>query len=1033
MLTLREDGFALIVTLGLLAVVLLSVLALTSLTRSQIDVSRSQSEILRARLAVDFGVKIALGELQQAMGADPSVSMISDANDGTRTAHWLRGFDGGTGLWLVSGGDQAGAGGTVSDWTDRLSPVPGELESRVEAGWIPADGEGGRIAWWIADEGVKASFAVPDRSRPTEGEPRVLVPEQTSDGFVFTQLQAGRPRHEVFFEEDDFDNLEITTIERVRHRQQYPLIAVNSAPNLQYHDLTPLAMGLLTRPEGGLKRNLTTGRPALASAGGFSEPSIEVLDRFLNPEGHWSWPNTFALRKGEVDPTIQTVYPARWSALSPNNRDMPLFPEIEGTLVDSILPIITEMKIYAAIFNEGRDGQHRLRYYGGFQLWNPYAFPLRIHSREYNNGLFFVNVTGTQHLEVSLYSPGSDFSEPPLRSFIVNTDPFPRIRNANTTNRIEELSYNLEIVLETSARRPPRATLQAGQVYHGESPDASDDRTGLSRLLTNRKSDEWWAEWAPGRGIEPADYGADHLIRIRSVDADGKPVAPRLNIQLKRYVGASDRNGLRPEDYPGDLVMEFRNVPFDPFELTLTGAEYYLARSSQYNRADYRFAYHFKIENEDDLPGILGLLSERVDIRNPVIDLADPDIADLFFVESDVELAVRSGTAFSDIDDGESPFWSNSLNESGRRFGSFRLFDHPTRPPVSIAALRHLSIAGSPPFAIGSENGGIWNQMFDEFYLTGTTQNGDEFLNIPGEANPQVRTWGEREPMPPLPNQRIRLDEARLAALGIERPDSAKKMADLGRDAGLAEAAWIEGSFNVNSASAKAWQAVLARSIPEWRSRLAQQGAGSASGDPERLDRVFFRHSFNGGAPLPERNPPLRDVDLAAEGNLRRRQEVLFGQGFRWLGETGGDGAIALGRLAKSLSRRIGEYQAANGPFRSLADFIDSGLISAAIRESEINKGITEGSPLYIREGDLLEAIAPFLTCRSDTFRIRVVAEVPNLSGQVIERRLEVTVMRSLDYVDPASNSPDAEPDALNPINARLGRAFRILDYRWIP
>jgi len=1023
----RRGGFALIVSLSILGLVLLVILTVSTLVRMEMMASATQQQDLEARLTARLALAVAAGELQATMGVDRASSLLSTADPEERTAHWSRTFTAGTERWLASGGENAETGGDDLEWTERLSPINGGPEGRIEVAWESGGAEDQRFAWWVGDEGMKTSFAAPDRSLPGLEEGRGLVPENPTDAFVLAQVQARRPRQELFFPQVDFDAHPIDQVEQVRQSDQYALLDAAAQNGPTFHDLTPLALGLPTRPDGGLKRNLSAGAPALADDPFLTPEAAVALDEYLNPSARWEWPNRVALRRGDVDPVAPTRFPTEWSELSPNNRDMPAPELIEGMPVDSLLPVITEMKIYCAVFNEGRDGQHRLRYYGGFQVWNPYAFPLKIHTRDHENGLFFVNVTGTQHLEVALYPPGSDLTGAPLRSFIVNTDTFPQIANANTKNRQEEISFNFQVIMETAQSRPPEAVLLPGQVYHAEWPDVLIDDNALSRLLTNEEEDEWWAEWAPGRGEKPADYGADHIVRIRSVDADGNPAAPRLNIQLKRFIGDNDRNGRRPADYPGELVMEYRNVPFEPFDLTLSGAEYYLGQSNQYNRADYRFAYHFKIENEDELPGILELLAERVDLRQPIIDFDDPDVARLFYVEADAERAVRSGIAFSEIDDGENPFWAQSLNSSEGRAGSFRLYDHPNRPPVSVAALRYLPVVGKNPFMIGTAEGGEWNQLFDRYFLTGATEDGAEFADVPASPRPRRRAWGPGESLPPLPNHRMRISETRLADLGRARPTNPRSMAELARDPDLARALWIEGSFNLNSTSARAWTALLSQHIPDWESRLAQQGAGSS----RSLDRVFFRHTFNGGTALPAGRPPLTDLELASVEDLKRQQEVHFGQSFRWLGDDD-SGAAALDGLAEALVDRIADYHSANGPIRSLADFLDSGLLAGAIEDSGINDDITESSSLYLREGDVLELIAPVLTTRSDTFKVRIAGENTGASGSPVRRHLEATMVRTHDYVDPAANPSDTPPDELSPVNARFGRSFRVLDYRWL-
>jgi hypothetical protein len=105
----------------------------------------------------------------------------------------------------------------------------------------------------------------------------------------------------------------------------------------------------------------------------------------------------------------------------------------------------------------------------------------------------------------------------------------------------------------------------------------------------------------------------------------------------------------------------------------------------------------------------------------------------------------------------------------------------------------------------------------------------------------------------------------------------------------------------------------------------------------------------------------------------------------------------------------------------------------------------------------LLEPLAPSLTARGDSFRIRATGISYFPDGRIASRQTcEVTVVRSPDYLLPAALDQAGSPSTgnsaleppmlplgttnsqlranpnLHPLNTRFGRRFEILDFKWI-
>jgi Tfp pilus assembly protein PilX len=100
-------------------------------------------------------------------------------------------------------------------------------------------------------------------------------------------------------------------------------------------------------------------------------------------------------------------------------------------------------------------------------------------------------------------------------------------------------------------------------------------------------------------------------------------------------------------------------------------------------------------------------------------------------------------------------------------------------------------------------------------------------------------------------------------------------------------------------------------------------------------------------------------------------------------------------------------------------------------------KKSTIGIPGSITQANVLLALAPRLTARSDTFRVRGYGEVRDADDNIIARAIcEAVVQRLPEYVDtetdPNNNEPWDEGDILNDTNKIYGRRFDIQNFRWL-
>ena len=95
------------------------------------------------------------------------------------------------------------------------------------------------------------------------------------------------------------------------------------------------------------------------------------------------------------------------------------------------------------------------------------------------------------------------------------------------------------------------------------------------------------------------------------------------------------------------------------------------------------------------------------------------------------------------------------------------------------------------------------------------------------------------------------------------------------------------------------------------------------------------------------------------------------------------------------------------------------------------------GIPGSVTQANVLRNIAPRLTARSDTFRIRGYGEVTDADGNIIAKATcEAVVQRLPEYVDPNTDPDNNEPwdegATLNIMNQTYGRRFDIQSFRWL-
>lgn len=360
------------------------------------------------------------------------------------------------------------------------------------------------------------------------------------------------------------------------------------------------------------------------------------------------------------------------------------------------------------------------------------------------------------------------------------------------------------------------------------------------------------------------------------------------------------------------------------------------------------------------------------------------------------------------------------------------VFELPREPLLSAGQLQHLGAIGQRPFALGNS----WadpttNAHFDRFFFSGL-------------AGTAATTWAPDQAVP----------HPHLTALRRLPSGAALARGDLLPEAGE-PSEWSSryllqtGAFNLNSVSAVAWAAVLrgtrltqSRSLPYLDATVP---SGTADDDEvktlDAADVVIARFPQSASETFKADDPTATSTYAASAevppripGTPSQAQTHLFRRGVRLLA------AAETQRLAEAIAARVRGKHAESGPFRSFADFLAArplwggrNALEQAIVDARLNDEVGEFSSQWITSADLMSALAPVLSPRSDTFRIRAYGDSVNpATGEVTGRAwCEAWVQRMPEPVEASDRAQPTLSEYVTPPGL-LGRRFRITQYRWL-
>jgi hypothetical protein len=279
----------------------------------------------------------------------------------------------------------------------------------------------------------------------------------------------------------------------------------------------------------------------------------------------------------------------------------------------------------------------------------------------------------------------------------------------------------------------------------------------------------------------------------------------------------------------------------------------------------------------------------------------------------------------------------------------------------------------------------------------------------------------------------------------------------------------VNGAFNINSTSVAAWRAFLA-GLKD--ADIQRSNQGSLVADEIVDDAAFLRHSIpNGSAVIGDaytdysswtgfRALSESELDALADAIVDEIQLRALE-----LGDNGNPSPFPspFGSLSNFVNRM---------PYANNADYTHLGLLQAAINKAGLNDRFNSATEFdtanwnssksdimdssnnnwnqnnradfanpdcristasaastYLLQSDILQQIAPYISTRSDTFRIRSYGEKLNpVTGETeAQAWLEAIIQRTPQPVSPSASNPLEPADP-----STMGRRFEIVSVRWL-
>jgi len=466
--------------------------------------------------------------------------------------------------------------------------------------------------------------------------------------------------------------------------------------------------------------------------------------------------------------------------------------------------------------------------------------------------------------------------------------------------------------------------LLPGEVYAFLNPEEEAQPQGLARILSKTT---WRLDRRPHGPSWRRPEPEIFLPRDRIEVA--VRFRQKVTLNLRPYAGEPSRE--QPvAAYPSMPLISLRDVTFPDFGFSTTGEDYSREDSAGYSIGERRACLRVRLRPRPTSDFYAAAGAGR--LQRPIWDFSRAGDATEWSVESPLLAALD--VVDHDASPLAGPLWDLRVNrhDAGQAaaFASLRWRDMPGWPHLSAGSLRHFE----PPSGIA------WHAWLDRGFFSAP-------LTVPEEG--------------------VLSHQPFLASVGAAANPHDMEAKEL----------YVLGPWNVNSKDPVAWEAFLRASMSAWQAERGGPYEPMALSGP-----LFFTRPAGAGQPKWGSSLPLDLSDVGLSSLRSLEAETALGLQTVRRPDPG---------MLRLWAKKLVNLQASHGwPYASLKAFAGSGLLERSLHESGINGAVADapGWPLRLEAGDLLEAWAPLLTVRGDTFKVVGVAESPE-GSMVCELRVQ--------------------------------------------
>ncbi len=1044
-----------------MAFLFLLMISLTSMTAVESQVATSTKSSDSARQNALMALNVAIGELQRLTGPDQRItaraSMLDSdtetfTDDDVAEPYWTGVWDENGNLlsWLISGnqGLQPNDGDFITPEASNENWIQLTKDDQVHVPLQEIDN--GRYAYWIDDEGIKAKTNL--KTSGSNQYEKLITAQTPGIAQISNMAWLDEIPDEARTLTQSYSELKILA----------PDQTAKASLDTNSYDLTTASYGLLTNTrDGGLKLDLTR-----ALFDGDNLPAGQIFGPQIS-EGTDDDPG------GPLWTQLQS-----WATTLPNDQgELPIIPTTDSQA--GFHPVVTQVQFYVVprvdASVQDTDGYYQvvLDILPAVVLWNPYDRALE--SKEYRieigKGYRNRNNSGTLGNDFEKTFAWWQVRNKDNKHFQYGTNSAKTVFKPDSSPFDASLSFTINSVSlepgQAVAFSPPAGRTQLDVLSRNTLPAAGQNelQPGYRESACFTIPTETKSELLNPDGFMVA---ADDIINFgyRFTTIDNELLSQATGMSSEDRVAAPQANLLTTQqaDTLGVSSLD-GSIGWKIYRNFVDGDDPKVKWISQYNP---------RAVTQGPTPHTFNSYSNRRDLQNQAHD-NNPSLYYEVFKDGE-DIAIGLPAIGNDTGVGlntnevyveesilfESPPGRNYLQSIGQLMHAPLYFTNDNNTINKQKLLYRMEYARfdnhMPAYAIGSSQADSripldstymqWDNNppsdlsalykfdsvhYDHSYLLNEALWDGFFFSTLPNATSREPTNSRIVPHHPIGTNAIAADEVASQFL-------------------------VDGMFNVNSTSEKAWRALLASFYGE--SLNATQPEGSP----------FVRTLFSPGDAF---DTELDDFE----------SETAY-HGYRTLTQN----------QITNLARQIVKEVKRRGPFTSLASFVNrdpnhnapsyqdvdafrlQGTLAAAIKaadeltleeateldipqeSSKINAALkssyieaipradhgfiekaeegwrTEGIPGWLTQADLLARLGPVLNARSDTFRIVAYGETRNpLTGKIEGQAwAEAFIQRLPEFLD-ISDAPNTPlSDLTKQENITHGRRYEIVGFRWI-